>query len=378
MPKKKRRPKPFAKLQIALFCAFIGVFALLYIFLPKKDFSENEKRNLAKFPKATLETIFDGSFEADFETWLSDHVPGRDFLVGLHSYYELISGRNGLGGVILGKDGQLFAAPEAMNADAVTGKCSRINALAETTGLPTSVMLIPTSGYMHEDDLPALHAQYHDAEISSLVSSSLSENIPFIWPEGYFSQLTDVDLYYNTDHHLTSRGSYEAYSMYAQSLGLVPVDYADFDVETIQNFYGSMYAKAGLWNTEPDQVEIWRSKNLENVTVSFDDREPSDSMFFTEHLTEMDKYPVFLDGNHALVTIDTGRTSGEDLLIIRDSFGHCFAPFAADHFKTITLVDLRYFRRPVSELVQELGTDRVLVLYGVDTFLTDTNFAWLK
>lgn len=377
MPR-KRRPKPFAKLQIALFCAYIGIFALLYIFLPHKDFSENEKRTLAKFPEISLETVFNSSFESGFETWLSDHVPGRDALVGLHSYYELLSGRNGLGGAVLGKDGQLFAAPEKLDTASLTNKCNRINALAEITSLPTSVMLIPTSGYMHEDDLPLLHAEYHDAEVASTVQSSLSESISFIWPETYFRQLSDVELYYNTDHHLTSRGSYEAYSLFARSLGLAPVDYSGFDVETVEDFYGSMYAKAGLWNIDPDSVEIWRSKNLGSVTVSFDDREPSDSMFFTDHLTEMDKYPVFLDGNHAMVTIETGRTDGEDLLIVRDSFGHCFAPFAADHFKSITLVDLRYFRRPVSELAKELGTDRLLVLYGVDTFLTDTNFAWLK
>lgn len=375
---KKRKPKPFAKLQIALFCAFIGLFAILYIFLPHKDFSENEKRTLAKFPTVSLSSILDGSFESGFESWLSDHVPGRDALVGLHSYYELLSGRNGLNGVILGKDGQLFAAPEKMDAAGLTNKCSRISALAETTGLPTSVMLIPTSGYMHENDLPMLHAGYHDAEVASTVRTSLGDSVPFIWPESPFRQMSDVELYYNTDHHLTSRGSYEAYSLYAQSLGLTPVDHSDFDVESVSDFYGSMYSKAGLWNLEPDSVEIWRSKNLGNVTVSFDDRDSADSMFFVEHLTEMDKYPVFLDGNHALVTIDTGRTEGEDLLIVRDSFGHCFAPFAADHFKSITLVDLRYYRRPVSELAKEMGIDRILVLYGVDTFLTDTNFAWLK
>lgn len=375
---KKRRPKPFAKLQIALFCAFIGGFALLYILLPHKDFSENEKRTLAKFPTASLSSIFDGSFEADFETWLSDHVPGRDALVGLHAYYELLSGRNGLNGVVLGKDGQLFATPEKMDVDALNSKCSRICALAETTGLPTSVMLIPTSGSMHEDDLPRLHAEYHDAEVASTVRASLGDNIDFIWPEDHFRQLSDEKLYYSTDHHLTSRGSYEACSMFVQSLGLTPIERSSFDVQTVSDFYGSMYAKSGLWNIEPDNVEIWRSRTLGSVTVSFDDRESSDSMFFTEHLTEMDKYPVFLDGNHALVTIDTGRTEGENLLIVRDSFGHCFAPFAADHFKSITLVDLRYFRRPVSELASELGIDRVLVLYGVDTFLTDTNFAWLK
>ena len=80
-----KKRKPFAKLQIALFCSFIGIFALLYILLPRDSFSEKEKRTLAEFPEVSLSSILDGSFESGFETWLSDHVPGRDALVGLHA-----------------------------------------------------------------------------------------------------------------------------------------------------------------------------------------------------------------------------------------------------------------------------------------------------
>ncbi|MGN0803170.1 MAG: DHHW family protein [Candidatus Faecivicinus sp.] len=373
-----KKRKPFAKLQIALFCSFIGIFALLYILLPHDSFSEKEKRTLAEFPEVSLSSILDGSFESGFETWLSDHVPGRDALVGLHAYYELASGRNGLSGVILGRDGSLFAAPEEADMEQVVNKCSRINALAEATGVPTSVMLIPTSGYMHPEVLPALHASYPDGEVAEAVREALSDGIAFLWPEDRFLAHADEELYYHTDHHLTSRGAYEACACFVESLGLAPVDASSYEIETIDDFYGSMYAKAGLWNVKPDRVEIWRSQALGNVTVSFDDRDSSDSLFFPEHLTEMDKYPVFLDGNHALVTIETDRADGENLLIVRDSFGHCFAPFAADYFKSITLVDLRYYRLPISALAKELEIDRMLVLYGMDTFLTDTNFAWMK
>lgn len=373
-----KKRKPFAKLQIALFCSFIGIFALLYILLPHDSFSEKEKRTLAEFPEVSLSSILDGSFESGFETWLSDHVPGRDALVGLHAYYELASGRNGLSGVILGRDDSLFAAPEEADMEQVVNKCSRINALAEATGVPTSVMLIPTSGYMHPEALPALHASYPDGEVAEAVREALSDGIAFLWPEDRFLALADEELYYHTDHHLTSRGAYEACACFAESLGLAPVAASSYEIEAIDDFYGSMYAKAGLWNVEPDRVEIWRSQVLGDVTVSFDDRDSSDSLFFPEHLTEMDKYPVFLDGNHALVTIETNRADGENLLIVRDSFGHCFAPFAADYFKSITLVDLRYYRLPITQLAKELEIDRVLVLYGMDTFLTDTNFAWMK
>lgn len=365
-------------LLIVLFCAYIGAFSILYIVLPKQDFSENEKRVLAKFPEASFAAITDGSFESGFETWLSDHVPGRDALVGVNALYEQASGRNGLGGVIRSKDGRLFAAPEKMDAASAAGKCARINALAESTGLPADVMIIPTVGYMNQDQLPALHGRYNDSELAALVREELNADIGFIWPEDHFRSLTDAQLYYNTDHHLTSRGSYEAYSLYAQHLGLTPPAADNYSIETVPGFYGSMYAKAGLWNTEADSLEIWRSNSLQNVTVGFDDRESANSLFFTDHLSSMDKYPVFLDGNHGLVTIETGNEEGENLLIVRDSFGHCFAPFAADNFKRVVLVDLRYFRRPVSQLAAEMEIDRLLVLYGTDTFLTDTNFVWLK
>ena len=373
MAKKKLRD-----LLILLFFVYIFAFMILYFVIPKETFSEKEKRALSKFPQVSLARIFDGRFESEFETWMSDHVPGREMLVGMNANYELLSGRNGLGSTVLAGGDRLIAVPEEFDEAKVAAKCDRINAFAEAAGIPTDVMIVPTAGYMAEEDLPLLHAEYRDAEVAQAVEVALAENVSFIWPEERLASVQDADVYYNTDHHLTSRGSYEICNLYLETLGKALPAMSEYDVETIDGFYGSMYAKAGLWNVDPDKVEIWRSKNLESVTVSFDDREPADSMFFMEHQTEMDKYPIFLDGNHAVVTIETGNTEGENLLLIRDSFGHCFAPFAADEFSRIVLIDLRYYRKPVTELVKEMEIDRALVLYGVDTFLTDTNFSWLK
>ena len=361
---------------IALFCLYLGGMAALYVVLPKRDFSENEKRVLAKLPALTASTATDGSFESGFEKWMSDHVPFRDALVGLHALYEQASGRNGLSGVIRSTDGRLLAAPAELDAEDIARKCGRIDKLAAATGLPTAVMLIPENGYMHEGVLPSPHATYKDAEAARLVSESL-KNADFIWPEERFAELSGAELYYRADHHYTSRGAYEACRLYAEKTGLPMPARETYRVETVEGFHGSMYAKAGLWGTPAETVELWQSPATEDVTVTFDDRDPAHSLFFREHLAEMDKYPVFLDGNHALVTIDTGN-EGERLLLVRDSFGHCFAPFAADCFSKIVLVDLRYYHKPVSKLAQQEKIDRILVLYGMDTFMTDSNFGWLK
>ena len=166
----------------ALFCAFIAAFALAYVFLPKQSFSENEKRVLAGFPEFSAADVLDGSFEAGIEDWMSDHVPGRDLLVGLNAQYEQLSGRNGLNGVIrVGKD-RLYAAAEEMDAADVLRKCERIRSFAEKTGLPTDVMLIPTAGYIYEDALP-MHAAYPDGALAELVGENPHGAARLIWPE---------------------------------------------------------------------------------------------------------------------------------------------------------------------------------------------------
>lgn len=361
---------------IVMFCAFIGAFGLMYILLPKEDFSEKEKRALRSFPEASMQDILDGDFEKGIETWMSDHVPGRDLLVWMNAYYEYFSGRNGLSGVINLGDDRLIAAAEKLDEQNVRNKCERINEFAETANVPVDVMLVPTSGYIYENELP-LHAPYCDGELAALMKEQL-RSARFIWPAERFQELKDVQIYYNTDHHATSRGAYELCSLYTEAVGSALPEMDSYEIETFEGFYGSMYAKAGFWEVEPDDVELWHSGTLGDINVSFDDRESSGSLFFPEHLSEMDKYPVFLDGNHGFVVIETDHEERENLLIIRDSFGHCFAPFAADAFNDIVLVDLRYYRKPVSDLIAEMDIDRVLVLYGVDTFLTDTNFGWLK
>lgn len=358
------------------FCGFIGVFAALYWLLPRQDFSEKEKRVLSALPKLTVASVLDGSTESAVEDWMSDHVPGRETLVGLNAWYEVASGRNGLNGVIWDGEDRLTAGPAALDETDVQAKCRRINALAQKLGKPVTLLLIPESGYMRQSSLPRLHAAYHDEEAVRLVSETL-DGVDFIWPEQRFRALDADALYYRTDHHFTSRGAYEACALYVQSLGMALPERDAYDVEVVEGFRGSQYAKSGLWYVPAEAVELWRGTADDHVVVEFDDRAPSNSMFFPEHLAAMDKYPVFLDGNHACVTITTGRT-GENLLIVRDSFGHCFAPFAAECFEKIVLVDLRYYHRRLGQLVDDEEIDRVLVLYGMDSFMTDSNFGWMK
>ena len=107
-------------------------------------------------------------------------------------------------------------------------------------------------------------------------------------------------------------------------------------------------------------------------------QEPVHSLYSMEALKTRDKYRVFLDGNHGLTRIVNPQAdSGGKLLIIKDSYAHCFAPFAALHFPETLMIDLRYYNGRLGDLIQEQEITDVLVLYQIPGFLKDRNISKL-
>jgi len=84
-------------LAIFLFCGFLSIMTGLYLFLPKDDFSENEKRFLEESPVLSWDAVTSGDWGNDAESYMADHIPGRDFFVGLNAYFDLLTGRQEAG-----------------------------------------------------------------------------------------------------------------------------------------------------------------------------------------------------------------------------------------------------------------------------------------
>ena len=78
-----------------LFCGFLALMALSYL-LPQKTFSDSERRYLAQMPKFQWKTVSTGKWGGEVETYLTDHVLGRDLLVGINAYMEYFAGRQQL------------------------------------------------------------------------------------------------------------------------------------------------------------------------------------------------------------------------------------------------------------------------------------------
>ena len=369
-----------------LFIVFVFVMSVWFIFGEKAEYSSSEKRYLQKFPETTFSKIADGTFSENFEKYFADHFPNRNFWVGFDAYYNLELGNNGANGVYYCKGDYLINKPVSENNYLE----KNIKAVTDFRKLipytPMTVLFAPSTGYIVDDALPKVHDTYNDDRYFDYAQKTLAENqINFVdlrqtFKDAYHNQ--HIKLYYRTDHHWTTSGAYLAYTKLCEQLGITPFPKNQFTAKNYDGFYGTTYSTSGFWNipSESIQVRTNPANSKDNITVTVTEGAKATeyhSLYFYSHLEEDDKYPVFLDGNHPLTTIQNTNAQNGTIILIKDSFSHCFAPFLVENYKKVILVDMRYYKQNVSQMVADEQPEQVVVLYGIDNFLTDTDIVWL-
>lgn len=362
-----------------IFLVAVFTLSVLFFVLPKSERSENEKRVLSEKPKLSFSSVADGTFSKELDTYLADHFPFRDLFVGINSYAKLLLGENGSSGVYKCKDGYLISEQAKFDLKKAESNLKYMLDFSKKTKLPTSYVIVPSSGYIMDDVLPKFHTRFQDGEVLSLAKEMLPEDELTDLTESFKKNKSDVQIYYKTDHHLTSAGSLLAYSEICKAKGIAESKFTL--TKTVGDFYGTAYSKSGLWLTKGDSVEIRQSENANyKVKIKEGDNEVlSDSLYFEDHLGDMDKYPVFLDGNHALVTVENGNCkNGKRLLMVKDSFAHCLTTFLAEDYEKICMVDMRYFRGSLSQLIESEELNELMFVYGVENTATSTDVVWLS
>ena len=364
-------------LTMLVFLLMIFSIPVLFYLQPKQSFSEMEKRYLAPPPSFSLRGVVSGSFMKELSDYISDHFPCRTALVGVNAYYDLLSGRQGTKDYFLAMDGRLFKQPVKPDTAVIDRNLALVNGFCDALSagdIPVSVMLVPSSGSVLLGD-----RRYHDAEIADYVYRNVRAQAVDL-SANFQACPAPEELYYRTDHHWTSAGAYEAARLYAWLHGRTMPPRDSYGIERCDGFYGSAYSASALWLTQPDALELWHADI--RVRVTDENGRTNDSVFYPDRLQEADKYTVFLDGNHSLVTIEnlsggeTGR--GGNLLVIRDSFSNSLGCFLGDCYDRVVLADLRYYKLPLTDLIAEQNIDEVLIEYSVENFMTDPNLACLS
>ena len=369
---------PWNILTVALFALALLAVPLLFLLLPYRSFSDTERRYLAEPPNLSEEKLSDWSFDDKTETFLADHLPMRDALTSVNAYMTLYTGRQVSADVWRDAEGYLVEAPVDFDANEIEKRMNRIAKLGETTGLLPRLLIVPSTGYVRNATLPGtLAALYHDTEVLDLTEGT--EGVSLV-PIAERFKAEGQTWYYRTDHHWTADGAFAAYEAYMRAAGHEPLGKDAFDRREIAGYSGSTRSRSALWLHPTDTLVIEEPKNCA-VTVTFsDDEEVYDSLFFEKHLREYDWYPVFLDGNHPVTVIENRNAAADApvLLLVKDSFGNTFVPYLVPSYKTIVMVDPRYYKQSVSELAEAYGADELLFCYSIERIATDEALKLLK
>ena len=357
-----------------IFLAFIGVFFILNLVLPDRQFSEQENRYLQMKPEFSFKSLFSGDYTSKFETYTTDQFTFRDEWITLKAASELALGKQENNDVHLCENGTLIEGYERPENSALDANMSALNTLVENTDAEVYFALIPDKSDLYASLLPKNAPNDSEKEvIDYCYAQSNATNVDMYSALGAH---TDEYIFSRTDHHWTSLGAYYGFSALAESMGIdcPALDfYADRHVIS-EEFYGTTWSSSGFSWVGPDTMEIFVNEPEGLKVTSYPEGSPVEGKLYDfSFLEKKDKYSTFMGGNCPLHEIVTGTEGKPSLLIIRDSYTDSLLPLLLDDFSEIHVLDLRYYRASLKSYIEQNDFDSVLVCYSVSNFSTDSN-----
>lgn len=362
---------------IAVFIGFIALFFILNTVMPDREFSPRENRYLQKMPVFTIDALVSGSFTDKFEKYTTDQFVFRDTWIALKARSELFSGKQENNDVFYCGDGVLISRYSMPEKDVIEENVGFLNQLTEKISADVYFALIPGASEVQSFRLPENAPTDSQKDvIDAAYSLSNARNIDILT---FLNDHRSEYIFYRTDHHWTSLGAFYGYEALRNAWGLESVSLSDYQRKTVSdNFYGTAFSSSGFTWVSPDSMETFVDDDGSAVITNYNSAQPEETpLYDVSFLGEKDKYAFFLGGNTPRLSIETGQAGKPRLCIIRDSYTDCLLPFLLSDFSRIDLLDLRYFKDPVSSYINSEGFDAVLVIYSVANFSTDSNLFML-
>lgn len=407
----------FIRVFTYLFAALLAISILLIPIRPKE--SDLEKRELAKFPSFSLAAIADGSWFIDIDTWFSDTFPFREQLLICQSKMQRFYGL---------KDEELYGTMERGDEIPATAETAPILSSTDTgtaisgetpnlSGEALGTLYITNNRgfeiyYFNNDNakyyasmLNTVHSIFGDSvsvydllaptsfpvyldeeKQASLGGSNTRLAINYIYNmlDPAIVKVPVLDtlikhngeyIYFNTDHHWTQLGAYYAYIEFCNTKGFSPFSISEFKESQYSGFLGTFYSasnQSASLGKNPDTLVTYTPNGTNDCIIS-----ENDGYSYTvpvvddaSEYTTGGKYSAFLNGDHALTTINNPSiTDGSSCLVVKESYGNAFVPFLVDHYQTVYVVDYRYYSGNLTSFIQQNRVTDIIFLNNMEAIL---------
>lgn len=376
-------------LPITFFCIIFGGF-VVHVLTVDRPQSEMENRALASANiTPSPQEIFSGDWSKQVETYISDQFPARDTWMRNYVNFQRIVGKTYLNDkyAVDDKSGWIISKPAAAKPEEeLASFASDLQRLSEGLAekhipftfysLPAKATYSrePSPSYMPDDAGIANNTKLHE-----LVTAAGVDNVRL-----YNDMQDDFSAernFYKTDHHWTIRGAYSGYealiSTLSERLGetIAPIPYDEEKTFCLPNKF------AGSWNkilymtvdndeqicyNEPDsfasQFTIYDGTIEDGVTA------PYEAVYGRAKQMSADavvNYAEAYSRDFAELTIvNKNYDSDKHLVVIKDSYFNTIQFHVASHFKTLTILDLRYLDKDIIPYLQSMQPDYVVLAYN--------------
>lgn len=347
-----------------------------------------ENRTLAAFPALTWESLWDGGFGAAFESWYSDHIPGRTTLLKADAKVQMdILKRPVVNDAVVTEDALLpfmdygEQSPEeyARQAADIAGDLQKLNAHIEAGGGSFYYIGFPEQRVYFGDQYPDYlnsHAAEYGAADGAFAAALAERGVRFLDMGAVYDRLGHpAEFYSAVDHHYTYYGAYAAYraildAFAADGWDLPALTEEDINFVELPNPYiGSRNRK--LYNLWPNTEKAVTGVQKEPVPFTRrDNGEPSEKPLFATPAADYlpTTYNLYMGGDFAETVLETDRPELPDVLIFGDSFTNALETLLYASFDETRILDLRHYtEKSLKDYIAEYRPDLVLCIQN-DTF----------
>ncbi|MBO5452742.1 MAG: hypothetical protein J6A69_02120 [Clostridia bacterium] len=337
--------------------------SVLCVAKPADEFSLSERRQLASFPKLSVDTVKSGEFMSGFETYTAERFPMRDTFRGYKAWFSANVFRKLDNNGIFVADGHISKIDSDMNEEMMDYAAQRFlninNKYLKNKNIKLFFAPVPDKNFIlaPKNGYPSLD---YKAFIDKMRQKT--DYMQFIDITG----LLDAEDYYTTDTHWRQ----EKITDIAEKLGAeMGVDVSAGYVEnTLENPFYGVYTGQLAIPFKADTIKYLTNDTLNNCTVTYYDmgKPVTGEMYNMEKAMGKDPYEMFLSGTMPLITIENpDAKTDKELYLFRDSFGSSIAPLFAEGYKKITVIDIRYVQSDfLGALVEFKENSDALFLYS--------------
>ena len=251
---------------------------------------------------------------------------------------------------------------------------------------------LPPESIRPENQLPQGFFDYANENADRLHNALRERGVRSfdVRPAFWGSDMSQNELFFNTDHHWSIEGAFLGTGILAEHLnedydfgikeGLY--DKANFDFITMkENFIGSLGRRVGRVFGGIDDFTLIKPNFENNIRLlqydssgnldlsgSFDDVILEKEKYIEPSDKTTNRYAVYHGDYRELRFINENAGNGSRILIIKDSFGLPVYSFLSLGVEELRAIDLRLFKSDVAAYAKEFKPDLVIVMYNCDCF----------